>query len=186
MAEFTRYDIETAPEASRVLMEESEKSFGFVPNLHKVMAESPEFLDGYKQLHDLFSNCSLDNDDKTVVWQTINVEHACTYCVPGHTGIAYAMGVDESIVNALRDETPLPTAKLEALRSFTLQVLRTRGNVTDAEVDAFLAAGYTKRNVMDVLLGMAQKVMSNYVNHIAGTETDAQFAKFDWSANKAA
>ena len=84
----------------------------------------------------------------TVVWQAIHVEHACHYCVPAHTGVAKVMKVDDAISEALRNETPLPTSHLEALRTFTLQVVRQRGDVSDEQVQRFLDAGFTKRQVL--------------------------------------
>lgn len=110
MTQFTMYSVEDAPEKSRALLEDSKNSFGRVPGLHAVMAEAPALLDGYKHLHRLFAQeTSFDKDELTVVWQTINVEHECHYCVPAHTGIAKMMKVDDAITEALRNETPLPT-----------------------------------------------------------------------------
>jgi alkylhydroperoxidase family enzyme len=185
MARFDIHTIETAPEDSRALLEGSKQAFGRVPGLHAVMAEAPALLDGYKHLHRLFAEAtSFDKDELTVVWQTINVEHECHYCVPAHTGIAKAMKVDDAITTALRDETALPNARLEALRSFTLQVVRGRGQVDDAAVQAFLDAGFTKRQVLEVVLGVAQKVMSNYTNHLADTPVDPAMQPFAWHKAK--
>ncbi|WP_020210252.1 carboxymuconolactone decarboxylase family protein [Gilvimarinus chinensis] len=181
MTDFTLHTLESAPEEAKSLLEASQKSFGMIPNLHAVMAEAPGLLEGYQVLHRLVLESSFDNDEKTVVWQTVNVEHECHYCVPAHTGIAYSMKVDEAIVEALRNKTELP-AKLEALREFTLDVVRNRGNVDDAKVSAFLEAGFTKRQVLEVVLVVSQKVMSNYVNHLAETPVDEPFKKFAWEA----
>jgi alkylhydroperoxidase family enzyme len=180
MRSFTRHDQNSASEAAKPLLEKSNKAFGRVPGLHAVMAESPELLNGYQVLHGLFLESSFDADEKTVVWQTINVEHACHYCVPAHTGIAKLMKVSDEISNALRDETPLPTPKLEALRDFTLAMGRQRGELEDKQLDAFYAAGYTQRNVLEVILGLSQKVMSNYTNHIAKTPVDKVFEVYAW------
>ncbi len=181
MTDFDIHTLDSAPEESRALLEDSKKAFGRVPGLHAAMAEAPALLDGYKQLHKLFAeNTSFDKDEITVVWQTINVEHACHYCVPAHTGIAKMMKVDDEITNALRDETALPNERLEALRTFTLQVVRERGFVDDADVQAFLDAGFTKRQVLEVILGVAQKVMSNYTNHIVQTPVDEPMQAFAW------
>jgi alkylhydroperoxidase family enzyme len=180
MRSFTRHDQNSASEAAKPLLEKSNKAFGRVPGLHAVMAESPELLNGYQVLHGLFLESSFDADEKTVVWQTINVEHACHYCVPAHTGIAKLMKVSDEISNALRDETPLPTPKLEALRDFTLAMVRQRGELEDKQLDAFYAAGYTQRNVLEVILGLSQKVMSNYTNHIAKTPVDKVFEVYAW------
>lgn len=182
MTEFTLHDETTAPKESLPLIEKSQKAFGRLPGLHKVMAEAPALLDGYQQLHALFQNgTSFDKDEITVVWQTINVEHACHYCVPAHTGIAKMMKVDDEITNALRDETPLPSEKLEALRTFTLAMVRGRGNVSDEDVQAFLDAGYTRRQILEIVLGIAQKVMSNYTNHLANTPVDEPMQQFAWT-----
>lgn len=180
MTEFTLHDKQSAPQESRQLLDNSVRDFGMVPNLHAVMAEAPGLLEGYQQLHQLFLDSSFDDEETTVVWQTINVEHACHYCVPAHTGIAKSMKVDDAITEALRNETPLPTARLEALRDFTLAVVRGRGNVDDSAVQAFLEAGFTQRHILEVVLGTAQKVMSNYTNHLADTPIDEPFKQFEW------
>jgi hypothetical protein len=79
------------------------------------LAGAPGILDAYQQLHELFVNSSFNEEELTVVWQSINVEHACHYCVPAHTGIAAMMKVDEAITEALRNETLC----LTLIRSFT-------------------------------------------------------------------
>lgn len=181
MADFDIHSLDSAPEASKPLLAKSQAAFGRVPGLHGVMAESPALLEGYQILHKLFAeSTNFDAEELTVVWQTINVEHACHYCVPAHTGIAKMMKVDDAIIDALRNETPLPTDRLEALRSFTLKMLRERGNVSDEDVQAFLDAGFTKQHILEVVLGLAQKVMSNYTNHLAETPVDAVMQKFLW------
>ncbi|MEM1273139.1 MAG: carboxymuconolactone decarboxylase family protein [Pseudomonadota bacterium] len=181
MSDFPSHDLDTAPEASKPLLQNSLKAFGRLPGLHKVLAESPQAYEGYQLLHKLFSETEFDADELTVVWQTINVEHECHYCVPAHTGIAKMMKVSDDITEALRNETPLPSAKLEALRVFTLQMVRNRGNLTDAQMEAFFAAGYGHRAVLDVVLGLAQKTMSNYVNHMAQTPVDEVFKPLIWT-----
>ena len=180
MTEFTLHTVESAPEASKPLLAKEKKTHGMIPGLAAVMAEAPGLLEAYKVVGDLFKNSSFDKDELTVVWQTVNVEHECHYCVPAHTWIAKDMGVSDDISDALRNETPLPNARLEALRTFTLSVVRNRGNVDDEAVQAFLDAGFTKRQILEVILGVSQKVMSNYTNHLANTPVDARFVKLEW------
>lgn len=184
MPEFTLHDQASAPDAAKPLLADSQKSFGMIPGLHAVMAEAPAVLEGYKQLHRLVMETSFDNDEKTVLWQTINVEHGCHYCVPAHTGIAKSMNVSDDITNALRDESPLPNARLEALRTFVLAVVRKRGEVNEEDLGAFYDAGYAQCQVLEVILGVSQKVMSNYINHIARTPVDQPFQKFAWTKAK--
>lgn len=180
MSNFTLHTEETAPDESKPMIAASKKQNGFLPGLHATMAEAPGLFAAYSFVHEQFMNSSFDNDEKTVVWQAINVEHSCHYCVPAHTGIAKMMKVDDAITEALRNETPLPSDKLEALRTFTLIVVRERGVVTEAQMQAFLNAGYTQRHVLEVILGLAQKVMSNFTNHVAHTPVDAPFQAFEW------
>ncbi len=149
--------------------------------MHKVLAESTQSFEAYQFLHKTFMATDFDSDELTVVWQAINVEHECHYCVPAHTGIAKMMKVSDEIIDALRNETPLPSEKLEALRTFTIQMVRTRGNVSQEQMDAFFAAGYGHRAVLDVILGLAQKTMSNYINHVADTPVDEVFHPLKWT-----
>jgi len=176
------HSVESAPEDSKPLLEKSVKDFGFIPNLHGVLAGSPDLLKAYKTLHGMFMNSSFDKDELTVVWQTINVEHKCHYCVPAHTGIANMMKVDAAITEALRNRTALPSPKLQALHDMTLSVVRNRGKVSEAELKAFYAAGYEERQLLEIILGLSQKVISNYVNHIAETPVDKPFQKFAWES----
>jgi len=180
MSTFTLHTEATAPTGSKPLLAQSQNAYGMIPGLHAVMAEAPGLLEAYQRVHELFTASSFDNDELTVIWQSINVEHACHYCVPAHTGIAKSMGVDDAISDALRNETPLPNARLEALRTFTLAVVRNRGAVNPDTVQTFLDAGFSSQQVLEVVLGVAQKVMSNYTNHLAQTPVDAPFHQFTW------
>ncbi|GAA3855628.1 carboxymuconolactone decarboxylase family protein [Celeribacter arenosi] len=185
MATFPIHTIESAPEAGKPLLETSLKANGRIPGLHGTMAAAPPLLAAYSFAHQQFMATSMTDEEKTVVWQTINVESNCHYCVPAHTGIAKMMKVDDEITEALRNETPLPTAKLEALRTFTLALVRDRGFVSDADTQAFLDAGFTETNILEIILGAAQKLMSNYTNHFAKTPVDQVFQKFAWEKKTA-
>ncbi|MGH1339721.1 MAG: carboxymuconolactone decarboxylase family protein [Aureispira sp.] len=175
------HTIETAPEASKPLLEESVQSFGMLPGLHGVLAGSPQALEAYKTLHQFFASSSFNAAEQTVVWQTINVEHECHYCVPAHTGIAHMMKVDPALTEALRNQETIADAKLQALHETTLSIVRNRGKISDAELEKFYAAGYGEQQVLEIIIGLAQKTISNYTNHIANTPIDAPFKKFAWS-----
>jgi len=182
---FTVHTLDTAPEESQPLLAQSIKAQGRIAGLHAVMAEAPGLLIGYRKLHELFAGSSFSDEEVTVVWQAINVEHNCHYCVPAHTAIAKMMKVDDTITEALRNETLLPTDRLEALRTFALAVVRERGLVDDSVVQTFLDAGFTRRQVLEVVLGVSQKVMSNYTNHLAHTAVDRPFQKYAWEKKPA-
>ena len=101
MSTFTIHTADTAPADSKPLLAKSQSAFGMVPNLHAVMAESAPLLDGYQQLHALAQQTAFDAEELTVVWQAINVEHNCHYCVPAHTGIAHSMKVSAEVIDAI-------------------------------------------------------------------------------------
>ncbi|SDR93598.1 carboxymuconolactone decarboxylase family protein [Gramella sp. MAR_2010_147] len=174
------HNIESAPEESKALLEKSKKAYGMIPNLHGVLAEAPGILDAYQRLHELFENSSFNNEELTVVWQTINVEHECHYCVPAHTGIANMMKVDSAITEALRHRKEMPTNKLQTLHETTLSIVKNRGNINQDELKEFFDAGFTQRQLLEIILGLSQKVISNYTNHIAETPVDDAFKKFEW------
>lgn len=180
MSTFTRYTPDNAPGASKSLLSDAEKAFGFVPNLHAYMAEAPELLAGYNALWDLFGKSSLTAHEQQVVFLTANFENNCHYCMAGHTALAKMQNLDAAVIDALRKGTALPDERLNALHQFTKSVVRDRGFVSDADVDSFLSAGFTRRNVLEVVLGVATKVMSNYTNHLVDTELDDFMKGNEW------
>ncbi len=180
MSNIELHTLQSAPDAAKPLLEKSVKAFGMVPNLHAAMAGAPALLEGYQVLHGLAQKTSFDKQQLTVVWQTINVEHQCHYCVPAHTAIAKGMGVDDSITQALRDNTPFADKKLEVLRNTTLAIVRDRGVVGEQSIQDFYDAGFSQQQLLEIILILAQKVMSNYVNHIADTPIDEPFKAFAW------
>ncbi|MEO1009314.1 MAG: carboxymuconolactone decarboxylase family protein [Planctomycetota bacterium] len=174
MADFTVHTPESAPEATRPLFERSKSEFGMLPNLHAVMGESPELLDAYQTLWGLMQKTSFSPLEQQVVMQTANVENECHYCVPAHGTMVLGM-TDEATARALAHGEPLGDAKLEALRAFTLDVLRTKGRPSKDATEAFFAAGYGTKQALEVVVGLATKVLSNYTNALAGTPLDAPF-----------
>ncbi|WP_305813917.1 carboxymuconolactone decarboxylase family protein [Photobacterium leiognathi] len=181
MTGFTIHTIETAPQSAQPILLNAKKTMGSIPNLIATLAESPQLLKAYTELHQLFTETSFDKEELTVVWQTINVEHECHYCVPAHTLIAHSMKVDAVVIEALRNNDELPTPKLQALKDFTLSLTRKRGNVSEEELQAFYQAGYEHKQVLEIILGLSQKVISNYVNRVAKTPVDPMFQKFSWT-----
>ena len=177
---FVFHDLETAPEASKELLNGLFAKSGR-NGFYAVLAGSPETLKAYTELHELFMDTNFTDEERTIIWQTINVEHECNFCVPAHTAMVKYMNINDNVINALRDETPLPKAKLEALRSFTLEVVRTRGHASESAISDFLTAGYTHQNILEVVLGLSQKIISNYVNHLAGTPAEEKYSEFSWA-----
>ena len=175
---FKLHTIESAPAASKQTLEQSQQSFGWIPNLHAVLAEAPEALKIYKKLHEAFQNTSFNAAELTVVWQTINIENQCHYCIPAHFMIANMMKVDDQVIQALKENSPLPEEKLEVLRSITRSLYLDRGHLSEQQLSKFRAVGYNNQQLLEILVGIAQKVISNYTNHLADTPLDEPFKKF--------
>ena len=107
-------------------------------------------------------------------------EHGCTYCVAADSGLARVEGLSEENIEALRNGTPLLDSKLSALRDLTIKLVQNRGWMGKEEVEAFFAAGYGKQQVLEVILGISHKLMSNFTNHVASTPLDKPFQKDAW------
>ena len=178
---FQSYTADTAPDASKPLLAAVKGQFGFVPNLQSIMAESPELLAAHGSLWGEFSKTTLTQHEQQVVFMTAIYENNCHYCMAGHTTMAKMQKLGDDVIQALRNGGTIADPKLEALHRFTTLVVADRGFVSDADVQAFLDAGYTRRNVLEVVLGVSIKIQSNYVNHLVGTPLDAFMAGNEWT-----
>lgn len=178
MANFTVHTPDTAPEGAKPLLEKSQANFGFVPNLHGVLAEAPVALEAYQNIIGSFTGSSLTPIEQDVVYLTVNYENECTYCMAGHSMIARMHKIDAGALDALRAGKPIADARLEALRDFTRKMVAQRGWMSEADVEAFLAAGWSRQNALEVVAGVAAKTLSNYANHLASTPVD-EVAKAD-------
>lgn len=186
MSAFPLHTVESAPEAARPLLEQARQRLGFVPNLYGHLAEAPTALGGYFDLAARFEQTSFTPIERQVVLLVISAEHGCEFCVAAHSMVARHMAnAPAEIVDALREGRPLPDARLDVLARFVRRVLRDRGWLDDASVQAFLDAGFEPRHVLEVLLGVAMKTLSNYANHLTGTRTNEQFAAFGWQRGAA-
>lgn len=178
---FTYYDKETAPEESKAQMDISEASFRFVPNMHKILAGAPATYEAYNTTFSLFmKNTTFSRLEMQVVFMTANYVNNCRYCTAGHTwGMKVAKMPDE-IIEALREGKPLNDPKLEALRTYTRELLEKRGHIGKERIQAFLDAGYTQRQALEVLCGLASKLISSFVNALAETELDEPMKPYAW------
>jgi uncharacterized peroxidase-related enzyme len=181
MSEFPVHDPKSAPGPSRPILEEAEKSLGFVPNLYGMLAESPALLKGYTTLSSIFEGGTLSPTERQVVLLSTSYQNGCDYCMAAHTAIAGMQKVPESVVSALREGRPIEDPKLRALQSFTHRLVERRGWVPEGEVKGFLDAGYSTEHVLEVVLGVGLKTLSNYANHLAKTPLDSQFEPHRWT-----
>ena len=168
--------VETAPETSRPLLEKIQKSFKFIPNLFGVFANSPLMLEGYLGLEGVFEKGSLSAVERSIVLLAASVENSCKYCTAAHSTVLKAfLHVPAEIVSAVRSDLPLPDPKLNSLVVLTREIVSRRGYLEAQTIEDFLAAGYRKDQIQEVLIGVALKTMSNYLDHISPTELDQAF-----------
>ena len=185
MTTFPIHSSDTAPEASKPILDGVQKKFGFVPNLFRVFAEAPAVAEAYGTVMDIFERSSLSDAEKQTVLLSASFVNGCDYCMAAHTTVAEMKGVPADIVEALRGGTKLPDAKLEALAALTRSIVETRGWPTEDAKDAFFGAGYGTAEYLEVILGIAVKTISNYTNHAADTPLDAAFEDSRWAAAQA-
>lgn len=185
MTPFSVHTIESAPAASKPLLASAERAYGFLPNLLSGMATSPALLEGYMTLSGIFNKTSLSETERQIVLLTASRIHSCTYCMAAHSFISTSSGVSADVVAALRSNTPIADAKLESLRQFAILMVNSRGWPEPAQLQAVLAAGYSGQTVLEVILGISLKVMSNYTNHMVQTPVDAVFTAHTWADGKA-
>ncbi|VAW65841.1 Macrophage infectivity potentiator-related protein [hydrothermal vent metagenome] len=186
MTSFPVHTIETAPEASKALLQQTQNKFGFIPNLIGIMASSPAITQAYLSVDEIFSKSSLSSTEQQTVLLTVSHYHQCQYCMAAHTAISGMLKVKPDVVQALRDGKPINDTKLEALRQFTWQIIDNRGWVAPDDVQPFLDAGYESSHMLDILVGVAQKTLSNFTNHLTGTPLDDAFAEVAWKPEEKA
>ena len=171
--DFPMHEKADAPDGSKPLLDQVEKGFGFVPNIFKVLAESPAATQAYLSLNDILRNhTAFSAQEQETLLLAISAHNRCDYCVAAHTGAAEGAKLDPQVIEALRRNRPLPDAGLDALARFARTVIQKQGWVDDADIRAFLEAGYTHRHILDTLVALSMKTLSNYVNHMAETPLD--------------
>lgn len=179
---FKIHTLQTAPEASKPVLTEVEKAYKFIPNLMGTLAESPLAVNAYFQLSGLIqSKSSLTPQEQQVVMLAVSFENSCDYCMAAHSAGAAMAHTSPDVIQALRDGKLPGDPKLAALITFARAVVQERGWVKEEASNAFLTAGYTRAQVLDVIAITALKTISNYTNHMAHPPLDAAFAGQKWT-----
>lgn len=186
MTPYAAHTIDSAPDASKPILQAAKAKLGFLPNLMATMAESPVLVESYLTMMSLFDKTDLSETERQIILMTNNRLNGCTYCMAAHTAVSKMAGVDEGVIEALRGGTAIDDPKLEALRTFSAIIHETRGWASEEQVEAFLAAGYSKQTVLEVIVGTSLKVLSNYTTPIAKPKLDDAFAQVAWSPDQVA
>ncbi len=176
--------LEHSSDAARPLLESAQSALGFVPEMYRHMAKAPGLLSTYMHGYEQFrENSNLKPAEQEVVFLTISRENGCGYCMGAHSMLADKVsGVPEETLKALREGNDIPDKRLAALSSFTRVMFETRGEPGKDEVQAFLNAGFEEIHIMQIILALAVKTLSNYSNHINQPDLDEAFAKHKWES----
>jgi uncharacterized peroxidase-related enzyme len=174
-------DKQSAPAGSQETLGQVEQGFGFIPNVLGVMAESPAALQGYTTLNGLLEQQSgFTAEELQVLLLAISTHNGCGYCVAAHTGNAERAGARSEAIQALRDGGTPQDPKLAALVQFARTLIDKQGWASEADVQAFLDAGFTRQHVLDTVTALAMKTLSNFTNHLADTPLDGPLQAKAW------
>jgi len=181
-----KQDSSATDQRVQTVLAEAKRRAGMVPNMYAFMANAPELLETYLFGQDNFRKESgFTPAEQEVVFLTISYENGCDYCMAAHSVLADSQSkVPKEVTDAIRAGEPIGDPKLYALASFTRAILSKRGRPSQYDVSSFLDAGFTEKHVLDVILALAIKTISNYTNHVFATPVDPMFKGREWKPLK--
>ncbi|MFK3705497.1 putative peroxidase-related enzyme [Raoultella sp. BIGb0138] len=182
MSRITLQSLESAPAQSKPYLENARRASGFIPNLLLALSNSPQALETYITVGGINNNNSLSAAERETVQLIAATVHGCGFCVAGHSATVEKKNImAQADLQALRERQTLPDSHLEAIASFTREVIATRGAVSDAAWRAFREAGYSERQALDVILGVSLATLCNFANSLAQTPLNTELSQWAWS-----
>ncbi|MGE6738866.1 carboxymuconolactone decarboxylase family protein [Allorhizobium pseudoryzae] len=168
----TPADIANAPEASRSLLEQVKSQLGSVPNLFRVVSNSPAALEGYLAMSGALGKGRLPAKTREGIALAVAQINGCGYCLAAHTYIGKNLAkIDDAEIAANRSGRSID-AKVDAAVRFAVKVAVERGHVTREDVSVVKAAGYDDAQIVEIVQHVALNTWTNYINEVAGTEID--------------
>ncbi|MET0553211.1 MAG: carboxymuconolactone decarboxylase family protein [Vicinamibacteria bacterium] len=174
MSDFTVHTIEKAPAASVPWMQKLQEQAGFVPNLAATMAGAPALLEAFMTLRGLAARGPLSAPERELLAVTVAGEIACRYCFAAHSTFAQKVGASPADVAAVRSGEAAGDARQQALLRFARAVAR-REDAPAAAQD-LVRAGYTREQVLEVLVAIAVPMLAGLVDGVAEVAVDGAFA----------
>jgi uncharacterized peroxidase-related enzyme len=169
---FTPSTIQAAPEASRPMLDAVKKQLGVVPNLFRLVANSPAALEGYLGLSAALGKGKLPAPTRERIALAIAEINGCSYCLSAHAYLAKNLAkLDDQEIEANRSGFS-NDVKANAAVQFAAAVARSRGHVQSADIEAVKAAGYDDEQIVEIVLHVALNTWTNYLNEVAQTEID--------------
>jgi uncharacterized peroxidase-related enzyme len=165
------------PAASIPLLDAVKKQLGVVPNLMKLVGNSPAALEGYLSLNAALAKGKVDAKTRERIALAIAEINGCNYCLSAHTYLGKNIAkLDDAEIAANRNGDS-SDPKAAAAVHFATRVALERGHVSDADLNAVKAAGYSQAEIVEIVLHVALNTLTNYINEVAQTEID--FPKVD-------
>jgi len=180
MPKYPVHTIASAPEKSKSALEQLQKAFGVLPNLPAVIANSPKLVNSLVGLFGQVHSPGLSEAENQIVLLTDAVTNSSTYPVAFHTTLALQQGVSSEETTAIREGLLPKDKRFAALSKLAKMLIEKRGHVSDQELDAFLAAGFTKEQVLEVVAIVAASTITNYAGTIANPPLDETFRQYAW------
>ncbi len=164
--------IEASPTASQPLLEAVKKKIGVVPNLFRVIGNSPASLEGFLGLKGALGKGSLSPQTCERIALAVAQVNGCSYCLSAHTYLGKnAAKLDDEEMMANRDGGSKDPKAAAAVR-FATRVALERGHINPDEVRTLKDAGYDEAQIIEIVFHVALNTLTNYVNEVAGTEID--------------
>ncbi|SHN23880.1 carboxymuconolactone decarboxylase family protein [Chitinophaga sp. CF418] len=155
---------ETVSDNNKVIFDKFINQFGFMPNLIAMFAYSETALADYLAIQSRKGTLTIK--EKEVVYLVVSEINDCKYCVPGHALYAKNLGFsEEQIIQIRKGDIPFDD-RLNALAHFVKDITLNKGRPREASVEAFFKAGYNEANLVDVIIAIGDKVITNYLHNI--------------------
>lgn len=168
----TPASIEASPAASQPLLQAVKKQLGIVPNLFRVVGNSPAALEGYLGLNGALGKGQLDVKTRERIALAVAEINGCGYCLAAHSYLAKNLAkLDDAEISANRGGAS-NDPKADAAVAFAATIVRQRGHVSAADLEAVRAAGYGDAEIIEIVLHVALNTLTNYVNEVASTDID--------------
>ena len=162
-------------ETNQAIFDNLHKMVGFVPNLYAYFAKNETALNDYLGLQNRKS--TLRAKEREIINLVTSQVNGCRYCQSAHTAFGKMNGLTEEEILEVRKGAASFDSKLDALVKFTFSVVENRGRATEESKEAFFAAGYTEANMIDVVIVVGDKTISNYIHNLTNIEIDWPLAE---------
>jgi uncharacterized peroxidase-related enzyme len=180
MSTYHIHTIASAPEKSKPVLEQLQQAFGVIPNLAAAISNSPKLVTAFAAIFQQVHSSSLTEQEIQIVLLTDAIANSCTYAVAFHTALARNEGVSSEETDAIRAQVVPRDRRFAALSTLARTLIEKRGHLSEPEVDAFIAAGFTKEQILEVIAVVAASTITNYAGTIANPPLEDQFQQYAW------